>query len=485
VKKIITILIFLCVCLSAYTQDLSRKERLIRHVEYLASDELNGRKAGSIYAEVAASYIEDELNGIGLKPFFTSGPAHRFNKNGVPLNDVVFKLEGNDPVLKHQYIVIGAHYDHLGVKQGKIYNGADDNASGTAAVIEVARTLKKEQSKLRRSIIIAAFDGEEEGLFGSYELAEKLADTLGVENIALMMSLDMVGWYSTGGSLKLEGASTIMDGEILLQEIAKKEDIIIQTKHFEHSLFTATDTQGFAENKIPTLAVTTGLKSPYHKPEDDADLIDYEGLDKVCSYISELLVRISSSLEYKPSGKVAPKHNKSERVFELGLTGSLGTRYLLFNECAVRTSKKRFYWNGGIIAQVNLKGTAIQTGVQYESISCTLPTSVDIYGKGILMNQDALTVPLVFMARGGDYVNAYAGFGGYYSRVLKGEFVDPNIDWTIKPNQYGLSLKFGVGLGRFNISAELRRELGVPFYGTYAPKAYIMGSFFTLSYLFF
>ena len=79
-------------------------------------------------------------------------------------------IEGSDPELKNEYIVLGAHYDHLGVRNGKVYNGADDNASGSAALIEVARELFSKRDSLRRSVIIAAFDAEELGLWGVQSL---------------------------------------------------------------------------------------------------------------------------------------------------------------------------------------------------------------------------------------------------------------------------------------------------------------------------
>ena len=101
-----------------------------------------------------------------------------FNANGTDYKNVVAVIEGSDPVLKDQYIVLGAHYDHLGVKKGQIYNGADDNASGSAAIIEIARALEPQRGSLKRSVVIAAFDAEELGLYGSNHLAARL-DTLG------------------------------------------------------------------------------------------------------------------------------------------------------------------------------------------------------------------------------------------------------------------------------------------------------------------
>ena len=190
-------------------QAQTRRERLHDHVYYLAADSLRGRKACSPDATKAAEYIIGEYEQAGLKPLFREGWYDRFTRKGDHESDfknVVGLIEGTDPALRGECIVIGAHYDHLGVRQDKIYNGADDNASGSAAVIEIARALAGAQP--RRSIIIAAFDAEEIGLVGSSHLAERL-DTLGF-HIKLMMSVDMVGWLKAGKALKLEGVASRM-----------------------------------------------------------------------------------------------------------------------------------------------------------------------------------------------------------------------------------------------------------------------------------
>ena len=139
----------------------TQQQRLEKHVYYLASDSLQGRQAGSDDSRKAAAYIENEYRQMGLKPFGSSY-RHYFVRrvaaregSAIPINpdsvdyyeqhnrpvycNLVGVIEGSDPALKNEFVVIGGHYDHLGVKNGEVYNGADDNASGTAAVTEVAR----------------------------------------------------------------------------------------------------------------------------------------------------------------------------------------------------------------------------------------------------------------------------------------------------------------------------------------------------------
>ena len=124
-------------------------------------------------------------------------------------------------------------------------------------------------------MVIAAFDAEELGLYGSNALADRMLGEDGLD-VRLMMSVDMVGWYKATNSLTLMGVATIKDSRRVLQT----EKLNLKLKNFEWSPVTATDTEGFAKRQVPTLAISTGIKSPYHKPEDDADLIDYDGLDK-------------------------------------------------------------------------------------------------------------------------------------------------------------------------------------------------------------
>ena len=163
IKKSVLFVAAMCLCGIIYAQSTTQRQRLEKHVYTLASDSLQGRKAGSPDAVRAANYLIREWKGMGLKPFFAESKNYRmpfevYGDSGY--YDLVAIIEGNDPKLKDEYIVIGGHYDHLGVRNGKVYNGADDNASGASCVTEVARQLLARQKELRRSVIICAFDAE-------------------------------------------------------------------------------------------------------------------------------------------------------------------------------------------------------------------------------------------------------------------------------------------------------------------------------------
>ena len=368
----------------------SRKERLQDHVYYLAADSLRGRKAGTPDATKAAEYIIREYESAGLKPLFREGWYDRFtrsNDHDSDFKNVVGLIEGSDPALRSECIVIGAHYDHLGVRQEKIYNGADDNASGSAAVIEIARALAG--ARPRRSIIIAAFDAEEIGLVGSKHLAERL-DTLGF-HIKLMMSVDMVGWLKAGKALKLEGVATIKDGKKIMK--AQAGSLTLNLKRFERSIFTATDTERFAELGIPTLAVTTGLKSPYHKPEDDADLIDYDGLDQVTGYLTDLTTDLATRDRFAGSGRFAPKHrNLSDNGLDFALVAGYTRGHLSFPPAAF-DGKEGGGWNVGLEALLSRRLFGLRAQLLYDRFSAKYPNELNLYGSALRYRQDEICVP--------------------------------------------------------------------------------------------
>ena len=185
-------------------------ENLEKHVYTLASDSLLGRGFGTEQGVKAAEYIADQDRSAGIEPV-NGSYFHPFNHRSGILNiagiNVAGIIPGNDPELKEEYIVLGAHYDHLGwkVKGGDtvVYNGADDNASGTATIIEIGRNMAANQGSLGRSIIIVAFDGEESGLIGSTHFVE--SSMVPPDKIKLMFSLDMVGMYKAHNGLDLVG----------------------------------------------------------------------------------------------------------------------------------------------------------------------------------------------------------------------------------------------------------------------------------------
>lgn len=467
---------------SAQTQNAqSRSERLAEYVYYFASDSLKGRGSGTVDAIKARDYIIERYKECGVKPFFNGDFVVRFETKGTTFTDAVGVIEGNE--LKDEYIVLGAHFDHLGVKKGEIYPGADDNASGSAALIEIARELAANRGSLKRSVIIAAFDGEELGLYGSNYLADFLDTVVGIDKVKLMMSIDMVGWYGKSGKLIMEGVATIRDGKKIVRESAERNSIKVQVKDFENSIFTATDTEGFAKKQVPTLAVTTGLKSPYHKPGDKPELIDYEGLDKVSGYLADFAGQVASDPDFAASGKVARKHMDEAPAFLGGVIGSIGGSSLTFPSASIGTVGRMDY-TAGLVGRLNFGNSGIQVEALFEQASSRFPSLDQPLGRAQDYTQRAITVPAYFLVKTDSAPSAmFAGFGGYYSRVLSSVFSDSDPGWAVKPNQGGFAAVFGMDLGGILVQWDFRWQLGSAFDGP-QPARLSTGSYLTLGWMF-
>ena len=459
----------------------TQQERLTRHVYTLAGDSLRGRKAGSEDAAKAAAYIVNQFEEIGIQPYFEEGWYQPFEKAGKTYKNVVGIIPGNDPVLKDEYIIIGAHYDHLGVRNDQIYNGADDNASGTATIIEMARILKSQQSNLKRSVIVAAFDAEELGLWGSDYLSKKLD----LSKVKLMMSIDMVGWLEKGKTLRLQGAATIKNGKRLLREEAEKMHLDIKPKDFETSILGATDTQGFAKRGVATLYVTTGLKSPYHKPEDDPELIDYKGLDRVTDYMADLTMRCANDEDFEPSGKISPIHNGKRKVVEIIPTVSWVNGNIAYPKAGFN-GKSRSGINAGLMAQFNLSSHfSLETGAQYELLRAKCPDEDDLFDGYLPYQQQSVLVPVNLLVNigGAPSVDIFVEMGGFYGRVLKAELEDAHDN--IDRNQYGLNWAIGLRLGKVKISGGRRYQLNPFFIGDDGlPTARVHAGHFSIGYYF-
>ncbi|MBQ6556812.1 MAG: M20/M25/M40 family metallo-hydrolase [Bacteroidales bacterium] len=459
----------------------SRKDRLTEYIGYFASDSLKGRGAATRGAILAREYIAARYKECGLQPFFGGGFMVPFTKNGTSYCNVVGLIEGS--TLKDEYIVLGAHYDHLGEKNGQIYPGADDNASGSAALIEIARALCEERGSLQRSVIIAAFDAEEIGLYGSTALAEFLDGLVGIEHIKLMMSVDMVGRYNHSGKLTLEGVATIRDGKVLAQETARRHSVNVRTKNFETSVLTATDTDGFARKGVPTLAVSTGLHPQYHKPSDRPELIDYEGLDKVTGYLSDFALQAASDPSLEASGRLAGKHSGKARTFEFGVTASVGQGRLAFPK-ADFTTRPGMAYSAGITSLINIGKSGFQLDVLYENAGARFPSTAEPFGRGQNFRHSAVTVPLYLRLKtgeGGEY--GFIGFGGFYSYCLSHSFDNENPAWGFNPHEGGIAANFGIKVAGLMLSWDFRWQLG-DLFPSGEPARLRTGTYLKASWLF-
>jgi hypothetical protein len=227
--------------------------------------------------------------------------------------NVLGYIEGNDPILKNEVIVIGAHYDHLGWggenslyegKNKKIHYGADDNASGTTGVLEVAQKLSSNKELLKRSILLICFTGEEEGLIGSsYFTNSSIFSKL---NIVTMINMDMIG--------RMEDNKLIINGTGTSSTWVKELDEINNNYNFTMSYipdgFGPSDQSSFYSKNIPVLFFFTGLHPDYHKPSDTYDRINSEGEEKVTKFVYDLSLNIDTAVKKPDFTKVVESTEK-------------------------------------------------------------------------------------------------------------------------------------------------------------------------------
>lgn len=217
----------------------------------------------------------------------------------VRTNNVVGIIEGNDPVLKHEYIVLGAHYDHLGwggygtgsrkPDTSAIHNGADDNASGTSALLTIAGELSRNKSSLKRSILLVAFGAEEEGLLGSSYFVQHLP--VPKNAIKVMVNMDMVGRLNAEKHLYMGGAGTFPGGVDLVKEAGEGSglNLIVHAGGVGGS-----DHVSFYKAGISAIGMHTGGHAEYHMPEDDAPLINQQGAELVSRYICKVITALAN-----------------------------------------------------------------------------------------------------------------------------------------------------------------------------------------------
>ena len=266
-------------------------------VRYLADDALKGRLAGSDGERCAGDFIAREFARIGLKPGGENGTFFQSLDLASVLNphapggtgrNVIATLEGADPELKREWVVVGAHYDHLGeggapnsLAPGEraIHNGADDNASGVAAVLWVAERLAA-GPRPARSVAFVAFTGEESGLLGSAHYIRHPAS--GADPIVAMINLDMVGRLN-GGTLLVYGVGTAVEWNALVEPAAARAGVTIATKGDGYG---PSDHTSFYLKDVPVLHFFTNTHGDYHKPSDDWDKIDPKGLTAVATIVA-------------------------------------------------------------------------------------------------------------------------------------------------------------------------------------------------------
>ena len=287
------------------------------HINILASDSLEGRETGKTGQKMAANYIANFFKEIGIPPYKHNSYFQKFkvktvkrygrwkwdknsvfekmlNNNYIKGENIIGFIEGSD--LKDEIIIITAHYDHLGVKDTLIYNGADDNGSGTVAVMEIAQAFmlaKKEGNGPRRSVLIMPVSGEEKGLLGSKYYTENPVYPL--ENTVANLNVDMIGriddYHDNPDYIYLIGSDRLstelhqISEEVNDKYINLELDYKYNDKDDPNRYYYRSDHYNFAKNNIPVIFYFNGVHADYHKESDTIEKIHFPKIEKISRYI--------------------------------------------------------------------------------------------------------------------------------------------------------------------------------------------------------
>ena len=280
-----------------------------KHLYTLANDSMQGRKAGSPGIEKAAKYIELQFSEIGLKPFENSSFRQSFKhinsrsekKEELDLFNIIGLLEGTS--LKEEFVVISAHYDHLGqIEGGKgdlVFNGANDNATGVAAMIMLAEYFKKAKIN-KRSILFVAFTAEEMGLIGSNYFGK----TISAESIIAGVNIEMIGKESPFGpkTAWLTGFKRSTFGKIIQKNLSSSEYRLYPDPYKDFRLFFRSDNASLARLGVPAHTFSTSPMDKdldYHQLSDEVETLDVK-------IITETIKAISVGIKSIVSGDDTP-----------------------------------------------------------------------------------------------------------------------------------------------------------------------------------
>ncbi|WP_422106615.1 M28 family peptidase [Winogradskyella sp.] len=312
------------------------ENKIKEDVVFLADDKLEGRQTGTEGEVKASKYIVKRFKEIGLQPKGTEDflQPFSFKPKTDPHKEVEFTKNSDSTITGRNVIgyidnsakttvVIGAHYDHLGYggegslyrgKEKAVHNGADDNASGVAVMLNLASRLKvkNDTAKIKdnNNYMFLAFSGEEMGLLGSNFFSKN--PTISAESINYMINMDMVGRLKADSTLAVYGTGT---SPIFKQTIKSNNDAFKLVEH--ESGVGPSDHTSFYLIDVPVLQFFTGQHEDYHKPDDDADKLNYEGMDLISDYIYTIISDLDDN------GELAFRKTKNESEetprFKVGL----------------------------------------------------------------------------------------------------------------------------------------------------------------------
>ena len=329
----------LLLALAFVSQTFAQKqEEMKQAVEFLASQELGGRYPGTAGDTLASEFIVGQLRALKLKPIVKAkkekGFFHDFTYGKTEkrtTHNIIAVLPGKDKKLKNEYIVVGSHYDHLGMG-GKdsgsrrpdtlgVHPGADDNASGDAVVLQLAKYFKKVGSK--RSIVFAFFGAEEQGLVGSkffldwmkQDDARRINLPAGNKGFVAMVNLDMVG-RMRGDAMSVSGTGTSSSFKAMVEEIGGQQHLNIACIPDGYG---PSDHASFVAQEIPVLFLTTGGHMEYHTPADVPSTLNYDGMQQTLEFSKQLIARLADMPETPDYINVPSSNRMSHAKFKVTL----------------------------------------------------------------------------------------------------------------------------------------------------------------------
>jgi len=289
--------------------------KLKRHVEILASPEYAGRSGEG--ARKAEAYVTEAFKALKLKPLFDGSFAQDIPGKApgeIAGRNIGGVIEGSDPALKDQWVILSAHYDHLGVRDGVLYPGADDNASSVAMMLEVARSLVEGKAAPKRSIAFIGFDLEENGLWGSRYFTQH--PPMPLEDVAVFMTADLLGRSlgGVGGSFVFViGGETAPALRPVVETASQDEPIRVGLLGADLLVIDRSDYGPFRARKIPYLFFSCGESPQYHSPRDVPETLDYPKLEAISRMIARI-VRAAASDAERPSWTPEPEPRLDEAL---------------------------------------------------------------------------------------------------------------------------------------------------------------------------
>ena len=361
------LLLIIALLTLSYAGLFSQSESVVRmknDVMTLTSDAFLGREIGSDGERAAAKEIAKQFKEAELLLLYSENDGQPFSyiigdTDTLHSQNVVAIVEGWDPNLKHEYIVIGAHYDHLGYiianinskDSIQVFRGADDNASGVAVMLELARLAEKRSINFRRSLIFVAFGGEEVGMSGSWYFTNIGFEQM--DKVVFMINLDMVG---RGADRNSVNAYTITKNSQLVNILRDVSDISMISPNVEERDYFPSDHRYFSMKGIPTVLFTTGLHNDYHSARDTPEKLNFSVMEDIVQY-NLLLLETVANMDKAPL-KTSTEDNLVKHESGVYMQNEVERR------ATYRNGDERSFQEGWVYRYIKYPNSAVEEGVQ-------------------------------------------------------------------------------------------------------------------------